>query len=180
MSIATRTGDRGETSLLSGDRVPKTHPRITACGSVDELNAHLGCAAATTRHARIRNQVTAIQEMLFLLGADVSDGRKPSRCGAGALEMLDEEILEMERELPRASGFLLPGGTATAAHLHVARAVCRRAERDVFALVASGECASETGRVLNRLSDHLFLLARIENALASCLEACWKPPARPA
>ena len=175
--IYTRGGDAGETSLGDGSRVSKLDPRIAACGSVDELNAVLGVVLAGDCPAEIRDVLARVQNELFDLGADLSVPLEHE----GRLRTSQEQVDELERdcdrfnvELPELKSFVLPGGTPAAARLHVARTVCRRAERE--ALAASAEHAlSPLGLVyLNRLSDLLFILARAANASAGD-EPLWKP-----
>lgn len=159
--IATGTGDDGTTGLFGGDRVAKTHPRIRAYGAVDELNAHLG-VAATHLEGDLAEEVERLQHMCFRLGADLASppDEDSRRVEASHVEELTARIEELEEELPKLDGFILPGGGPAGAHLHLARTVCRRAER----LAWAAEDVSKPARVyLNRLSDHLFLLARKAN-----------------
>jgi cob(I)alamin adenosyltransferase len=180
--IYTGGGDRGETSLGDGTRVPKLDCRIGAFGAVDELNSHVGLALAGELPSEMRDVLTRVQNELFDLGADLS---VPYGI-ADRLRISQEQIETLEREcdrfnagLPELTSFVLPGGSEAAARLHVARAVCRRAERE--ALAASEEL--EINRLalvyLNRLSDLLFILARAANVNAARDEPLWKPGGRP-
>ncbi len=162
--IATRTGDDGSTGLGDGTRVPKTDLRITAMGDVDELNSHLGVLLAEPLPDDVRDLLVTIQHELFNLGGELSIPGytllKPQ-----ALLVLDNALAQHNAALPRLKEFILPAGTRSAALAHVARAVARRAERAVVALGAQGEGAvrSEPRQFLNRLSDLLFVLARVLN-----------------
>ena len=175
--IYTRGGDAGETSLGDGSRVPKLDCRIGAFGAVDELNAHLGVALADGVPDTMRVPLERIQNELFDLGADLS---VPYGVGDARLRVDQERIDELERlcdrfnaDLPELKSFVLPGGTPAAARLHVARTVCRRAERD--ALLASQEVELNPLVLvyLNRLSDLLFILARVANVGGP--EPLWRP-----
>lgn len=175
--IATGTGDDGTTGLFGGQRVPKTHPRIAAYGAVDELNAHLGVAAALLRDEVGRaaqeaaDEVERLQHMMFVLGADLATppGQEAKGGGTGRrvtddhVEEITARIEALEEEVPALEQFILPGGSPAGARLHLARTVARRAERHAWAL----EDAGGPARVyLNRLSDLLFLLARKVNLAA--------------
>jgi cob(I)alamin adenosyltransferase len=162
--VVTRGGDGGETSLGDGSRVPKTDPRIAAIGTVDELNAVIGLLRATPGLAGpIAATLIRLQNDLFDLGADLcvpGQGGDRLRLSDSQVLRLDEEIAAMNATLPPLTSFVLPGGTEAAARAHVARAVARRAER---ALVAVAGLNPAIGRYINRLSDHLFVLARVLN-----------------
>lgn len=178
MKIYTRTGDRGETGLLGGRRVPKDDARVDAYGAVDELAAALGLAAAllVTERAVVA-EVEEIQRDLFHLGAELAT--EPGRTPLAAL-LGDEDVLRLERkidaaeaELPALRHFILPGGAPGAAALHAARGACRRAERRVVALSRAQAVRLEALRYLNRLSDWLFVLARLANHRAGAAETIW-------
>jgi cob(I)alamin adenosyltransferase len=174
--IYTRLGDGGETHLGDMSRVPKTHPRIEAYGTVDELNAQLGLAlAAGGVPERFAPWIARIQNDLFDVGADISvpDGgdRARLRLAAEQTEWLEQACDEVNAELPNLKSFVLPGGTLAAAHLHVCRTVCRRAERRTIA--CGDEVNAECVRYLNRLSDLLFILSRAANVGAG--EPLWEP-----
>jgi cob(I)alamin adenosyltransferase len=161
--IATRTGDDGTTGLGDGQRVPKTHLRITAMGDVDELNSHLGVLLAEPLPDDVRELVLTIQHELFNLGGELCIPGY-SLLKEDALLRLDEALAHYNAQLPRLAEFILPGGSRSAALAHVARAVARRAERAVVELAQSGEAVNAAPRqYLNRLSDLLFVLARVLN-----------------
>ena len=180
--IYTRAGDAGETSLGDGTRVPKNDARIEAYGTVDELNAVLGLALAGEVEPELRATLERVQNELFDLGADLSvpvgEGRRErlriERVQVEALEALCDRA---NRELEPLRSFVLPGGTETAARLHLARTVCRRAERLVVALDAERGVNPEARAYLNRLSDLLVILARAANAAAGMPEPLWRPGA---
>ena len=180
MKIYTRRGDRGETDLLGGPRVAKDHLRVEAYGAVDELNAALGTALAHTAHEDIRELGQAIQEILFDLGAylassDASRAKKiPVReLSAAEVEALETGIDAFEKELEPLRHFVLPGGTPEAAALHVARTACRLAERRAVSLDREVPLEAPALRYLNRLSDLLFVLARVENRRAGLGDRVW-------
>ena len=177
--IYTRGGDKGETSLGDGSRVPKIDCRIGAFGTVDELNSAIGLVLAEPGLPdTLRAPLTRIQNDLFDVGADLSvpygigDRLRVEDAHVARLEELCDEL---NAELPMLKSFVLPGGTPAAARLHVARATCRRAERD--ALVAEGETGINplVLAYLNRLSDFLFIAARWANKDARRAEPLWKP-----
>jgi cob(I)alamin adenosyltransferase len=176
--IYTRLGDKGETHLGDMSRVPKTHPRIEAYGTVDELNAQVGAALALDAvPERYREWLRRVQNDLFDVGADISvpEGgeRERLRVRAEQTEWLEQACDEVNATLPSLKSFVLPGGTPLAAQLHVARTVCRRAERR--ALDVGDELNPEVVRYLNRLSDLLFILSRGANAEAGEDESLWEP-----
>jgi len=168
--IYTRGGDQGETSLGDGSRVSKLDARVHAYGSVDELNSLLGWVQVEARDTRLAR----IQNELFDLGADLSvpyaEGDGKLRIAQDAIDRLEAECDEANEALPELKSFVLPGGSELAARLHVARAVCRRAERDAL---AAGVVNPLAVVYLNRLSDLLFILARAANAGGD--EPLWKP-----
>lgn len=182
MRIYTRTGDTGETGLFGGGRVPKDHPRVAAYGDIDELNAVLGWARAVEMMPRIDEVLVPVQRDLFSLGALLAtpDPEKMREQLAKA-RIDDDRIGELERaidageaELEPLRAFILPGGTHKSAALHVARTVCRRAERSVIALSHRDVQVPELVlRYLNRLSDLLFVLARVANRRAGAAEVTW-------
>lgn len=163
--IATGTGDKGETGLASGRRVSKADARIEAYGTVDELNTVIGVAVAGLAPGRERDTLLRIQRELFDVGADLALAKGSPRIGKEHIARLDAELDALEAALPPLKRFVLPGGSASGATLHQARAVCRRAERRIVAL-ANSDLRGDTGEMLvylNRLSDLLFLLARKVN-----------------
>ena len=176
MSITTKTGDGGTTALMYGRRVPKNHPRVEACGAVDELNAALGFARATAEHDFVRDNLLAIQKDLVVLmgeiGVALEDLPRYGKDGYPLVtpEMtakLDVLVREIESQNAGLKDWVAPGGTVNAAALDVARTVCRRAERRVCALKGSGELRNaEIVIYLNRLSDLLWLFARWVEAKA--------------
>ena len=180
MKIYTRRGDRGETDLFGGGRVAKTHARVQAYGEVDELNACLGAALAQSAQPEIGQLGRSVQSRLFSIGAclatpDASRRERAGMTGASAadVEALEAAIDDFSQELEPLRSFILPGGTCAAAAFHVARTVCRRAERHVVALDAEEPLDDQTLRYLNRLSDLLFVLARVENHRAGTPEQAW-------
>jgi cob(I)alamin adenosyltransferase len=176
--IYTRGGDAGETSLGDGSRVSKLDPRIGAAGTVDELNALLGVVLAGSCPDDFQAVLTRVQNELFDLGADLSvpmEREDRLRVTQEQVERLEDDCDHFNAELPELKSFVLPGGSELAARLHVARAVCRRAERDALA-VARASAVNRRGLVyLNRLSDLLFILARAANAADGHEEPLWRP-----
>lgn len=181
MRIYTRTGDAGDTGLFGGGRVSKDDPRVEAYGDVDELNAHLGLARAIELMPRIDEVLVPVQRDLFSLGALLAtpDREKmqqqlaKARIDEQRIAELEHAIDEGEKELEPLRAFILPGGTPKAAALHVARTVCRRAERRVIHLQRSQELPALVVIYLNRLSDLLFVLARVANRRAGAGEVTW-------
>lgn len=176
MKIYTRGGDRGETSLLGGGRVRKDNERIAAYGTVDELNSFIGVARASGGDERLNQKLDAIQRDLFDIGAQLaSPGHAERFPGVAVLRVaaLETDIDEMEAELSPLTNFILPGGAPAAAHLHVARTVCRRAERLVVALGDASPEVETTLAYLNRLSDWLFVAARHANRSAGVADVPW-------
>jgi cob(I)alamin adenosyltransferase len=178
MKIYTRTGDTGETSLFGGTRVGKDDPRVRAYGEVDEVNASLGLARASAADPEIDAELVRLQRDLFALGAQLADpGHKvgdrsaKARLGDEDVARLEQLIDRMEAGLPPLRNFILAGGTPCGAALHVARAVCRRAERAMVALDPAVDPVLL--RYINRLSDLLFVLARTANQRAGAAEAIW-------
>jgi cob(I)alamin adenosyltransferase len=177
--IYTRAGDAGETSLGDGSRVPKTDARIEAYGTVDELGAAIGLVLAAGPPEEFRPWLERIQQLLFDVGADLAvpleDGRERLRAAQAQVDWLEELCDLVNERLPPLRSFVLPGGTEVAARLHVARTVCRRAERRAVALAAEAPVNPLALACLNRLSDLLFILARAANAAAGRDEPLWKP-----
>ena len=181
--IYTRGGDKGETSLGDGSRVAKQSLRVAAFGTVDEANAAIGLARLHTgSDAEADAMLARIQNDLFDLGADLctpEEGRRAAgalRIVAAQTERLEREIDAMNAALQPLDSFILPGGTAAAAHLHLARTVTRRAERLVCALAAAERVNPEAVKYLNRLSDHLFVLGRRLNDNGA-KDVLWHPGA---
>ncbi len=176
--IYTRGGDAGETSLGDGSRVSKLDCRIGAFGTVDELNSALGVVLAGDVPAGLREPLTRIQNELFDIGADLSvpwGVTDRLRVEQEMIDWLEGLCDDFNAELPELKSFVLPGGTEAAARLHVARTICRRAERDVLLGSEELELNPLVLVYLNRLSDLLFILARTANAAAGVDEPLWKP-----
>ncbi len=182
--IYTRGGDLGETSLGDGHRVSKHNPRVAAVGSVDELNAAFGVARLHSATTAWDGWLERIQNDLFDVGADLcvppppeDDQRHRSRLrvSPGQVEWLEQCLDEVNDNLPALTSFVVPGGTPLSAYLHVARTICRRAERDVVELAAQEPVTREVITYLNRLSDLLFVLARAANVEGD--ETMWLPGA---
>lgn len=186
MKIYTRTGDRGETALFGGGRVRKDHPRVEAYGTVDELNSVLGWAVSQVRDRTVRDRLARLQHDLFSIGAHLATPpERPGRRRPHTPDLPEARVREMEawmdeadEELPELRAFVLPGGTAGAAALHVARTVCRRAERAVVTLSGEDEVGETVVPYLNRLSDLLFTLARLESFRDGVSEVEWAPEGR--
>jgi cob(I)alamin adenosyltransferase len=179
MKIYTKTGDGGETGLFRGPRVAKHDPRVEAYGNVDELNALLGVLLPEIQTPEIREIISSLQQELFEVGADLATPPQQQedsslRIPADLIENLEKSIDTFEEKLSPLQWFILPGGTRSAALLHYARTVCRRAERSVTFLKSHQEINPEVLRYLNRLSDLLFVLARVENQTAGTTEVAWK------
>lgn len=179
MKIYTKTGDDGTTGLFGGTRVSKSDARVEAYGDVDELNSCLGIIVAMSTDKTIQSQVMNIQDDLFYVGAEL--GSAPSKRSKGAVPVLDasrvekieQAINEFESELEPLKTFVLPGGSPLAAHIHLARTVCRRAERRVVALRKVEPVRDALVQYLNRISDYLFVLARVANHRAGVSDVPW-------
>ena len=182
MKIYTKTGDRGDTGLFGGPRVGKDAPRIEAYGTVDELNSVLGVARSAGLGTELDNLVRQIQNELFNLGAQLATpdpaAHHTNLIAAAQIEGLEKTIDAHEQLLTPLTQFILPGGTLGAAYLHLARTVCRRAERRVVALARdpAEAIAPEIVIYLNRLSDLLFVLARSANRAAGVGDTLWQKP----
>ncbi len=182
MKLYTRGGDTGETSLFGGDRVRKDDARIWAYGEVDELNSALGLAVAELSDDDTRSRLRRVQSELFDVCAELatpdldtnaSRSRSVPRVGQDEVDALERWIDELEAEVAPLTSFILPGGSRAAATLHLARTICRRAERRVVAFGAEVPLSPVLVRYLNRLSDLLFALARAANARAGVAEPVW-------
>ncbi len=177
--VYTRKGDQGETSLGGGQRLPKDAPRIAAYGTVDELNSVIGVALAAGLDERVAAPLRRVQNELFHLGSDLcileedKEHMPVPRVEARHVDALERLMDELSLELEPLENFILPGGSLGAAHLHVARCVCRRAERELVALARAEKVGAETIRYLNRLSDALFVLARSENLQRGFADVLW-------
>lgn len=179
MKIYTKKGDSGDTSLFGGQRVSKSTERIEAYGNVDELNSFVGLVASYEISKKGADYLQKVQELLFTLGADLatplSSKTRIDRIGENDIQFLEKAIDEMEKDLEPLKNFILPGGSQPGATLHVARTVCRRAERAAVACQEVDEISDNCIKFLNRLSDFLFVIARYENKEAGVRETPWKP-----
>jgi cob(I)alamin adenosyltransferase len=176
--ITTRTGDQGTTGLADGRRVPKTHARIDALGDVDELNSALGVVVAHAGGTLVGAILAQVQHRLFDLGAEIAvpGSVKVSEDDVAAIEAAVEQL---NGALPPLREFLLPGGSPASAHCHLARAICRRAERALWRVHAEESLNAAGLRYLNRLSDLLFVAARTLAREVGDEEAMWQPKERP-
>ncbi len=191
MKIYTRTGDRGKSSLFSGERVPKNHARIKTYGEVDELNSVIGALIAVLPDgAAVAEQLRQIQSDLFQVGAWLATlpgspaARQLAPLTDAPTRRLEAQIDTLQAELPELRAFILPGGHASAAWAHLARTVCRRTERTAIDLLLAepGQAPEDYGPVLtylNRLSDYLFVVARHCNHAAGVPDILWQSPAAP-
>jgi cob(I)alamin adenosyltransferase len=179
MKIYTRAGDDGTTGLFGGGRVSKADARIECYGAVDELNAALGLAAAATTDAATVRRLRAVQHELFVIGSQLAAPEAGARAatlpelGESAVARLEAEIDAAEAGLAPLKNFILPGGNEPAARLHLARTICRRAERLLVASVAERPLAPQIVHYMNRLSDWLFVQARAANAAAGVEDIPW-------
>ena len=178
--LYTRTGDKGMTSLVGGQRVPKTHPRLEAYGTIDELNSHIGLLLSELEEATDKTLLTNIQNLLFSIGSmlatdtsehDIRPGRYITETD---VEELERAIDAAEEGLPGWRGFILPGGTHAAAQAHVCRTVCRRAERCIHVVATEVEVDAMLLAYVNRLSDYFFALAKKINHAAHVEENIWQ------
>ena len=176
MKIYTRTGDRGETSLFGGERVAKNDARIEAYGTVDELSSFIGLARAWALPPSVDVALERVQHDLFEVGAHLASPGTSRFAGVdpARIEELERVIDDMERELEPLKNFILPAGSGPAAQLHVARTVCRRAERCVVGLHDDSPATQSTIAYLNRLSDYLFVAARFANQYDEMPDVPWK------
>ncbi len=179
MKIYTKTGDAGQTGLYGGERVAKQSQRVEAYGTVDEANSSLGLARAHLQDKELDAVLAQIQNALFDVGADLATQtasryeKNVSRINANDVEFLEQLIDQYQTECPEFKNFIHPGGTLAAASLHLARTIVRRAEREVLRLLETEAANTEVVRYLNRLSDFLFVLARVVNVRAKMPEADW-------
>ncbi len=181
MKIYTRTGDKGETGLLGGTRVPKNDPRIEAYGTIDELNSHMGMLRdlAAPHHAAL---ITRIQSTLFAIGSRLASNSAEEAAKFHVPHVTDRDILELENtmdsmdaELEPMRNFILPGGHPAISQAHICRTVCRRAERRIVELSAQTALSEEMIRYMNRLSDLLFVMARHLGLSHGVKDIPWKP-----
>ncbi|MEM8993901.1 MAG: cob(I)yrinic acid a,c-diamide adenosyltransferase [Acidobacteriota bacterium] len=177
--VYTRTGDRGDTALASGRRVPKEHLRVEAYGTVDELNSHIGVALSAGVVEGLAQPLARIQNDLFHLGSDLCmpeddpDAVPVPRIEERHVLFLEELMDRLSEELSPLENFILPGGDAAASHLHVARTVCRRAERRAIEASREETISSHAIIFLNRLSDALFVMARFQNRKSGGQDVIW-------
>jgi cob(I)alamin adenosyltransferase len=178
--LYTRGGDKGETSLYGASRVPKDSPRVDAYGTIDELNSCIGAAIAGSGHEEVSRPLKRIQAELFTAGADLATelgaegGTRVPRIEKEDTAQLEKLVDELQGKLPRLTSFILPGGSQLTSSLHLARAVCRRAERRVVTLSHAEKINPEIVPYLNRLSTYLFNLARDANVLEGVEDEVWK------
>lgn len=176
MKIYTRTGDAGQTSIVGGTRMSKDAPRIEAYGTVDELNSHLGILAADTSCPKEQHQILLrVQNILFNIGSFLAGVPDP-HVDPSDVKALEDSIDSLNRMLPELHSFILPGGCPAAAQAHVARTVCRRAERRIITVVPDVNVPPIILTYINRLSDWLYTYARYTNVLAEVPEFFWQKP----
>lgn len=180
MKIYTKTGDKGKTSLIGGTRVPKSHLRIEAYGTIDELNSYIGLMSDQSVNAARQATLKEIQDRLFTIGSSLaSDPQKSKMKIPDLIEkdilLLEGEIDKMNEVLPELRSFVLPGGHQSISFGHLARTVCRRAERTVIALQEIDFVAELVVQYLNRLSDYLFTLCRMMHQELDVAETPWQP-----
>ncbi|MBC8366094.1 cob(I)yrinic acid a,c-diamide adenosyltransferase [bacterium] len=178
MKIYTKTGDKGETGLIGGERVAKDHARIEAYGTVDELNALLGAARRAGASSELDAQLESIQNELFVIGSQLASPKENDKLPVleeSSIRQLESWIDEAEEKLPALKQFILPGGGPTGSMLHLARTVCRRTERRVHSLSRETKLPGEIPVFLNRLSDYLFTVARLANLNDGVGDVPWKP-----
>lgn len=173
MRIYTKFGDKGNTALLGGVVVPKNHPRVEAYGAVDELNAVLGLAIAFGTDQKINDSLAGVQKDLFIIGAELA-GEKAKNLPPARISELEAEIDALEADLPPIHHFIIPGGSKTASLLHLARTVCRRAEREIIALSQKEMLSPDLIIYMNRVGDLLFVQARYVNYQKKIPETTWK------
>lgn len=180
--IYTKTGDKGTTSLIGGTKLPKSDLRIEAYGTTDELNSYVGLCRDLLTDVQNRNILQEVQDRLFTIGSSLAcDPQKEPKMKIPDLQekditLLEKEIDRMDELIPPMKSFILPGGHATVSHLHIARCICRRAERCCVRLeLEKEEVESIIIKYLNRLSDYLFMLARFTSHQLNAKEIPWKP-----
>ncbi|HWR75137.1 MAG TPA: cob(I)yrinic acid a,c-diamide adenosyltransferase [Bacteroidales bacterium] len=182
MKIYTKTGDRGETSIIGGKRLPKHHPRIEAYGTVDELIAWIGLLRSADQHCVSSEELIKIQSALMTCCAVIAtdpSAEKPVNISSDDTELLERSIDAMEASLPALNSFILPGGHPHTANCNIARCVCRRAERALLRLDREEKVDQEIIKYLNRLSDYLFVLTRCLSYDSGIEEVKWLPDKKP-
>jgi cob(I)alamin adenosyltransferase len=178
--VYTKTGDKGETSIIGGIRVKKSCERLEAYGTIDELSSHLGLLASMLPDGEDKDLIIRIQNNLFNVCSNLATDQSQTplydsaRLPDGEIEVLEQEVDKIMNLLPERQGFILPGGTQAAAQAHVCRTVCRRAERRIVALSEVAQISPETQQYINRLSDYLFVLAKKINFNAGVSEIIWQ------
>lgn len=180
MKIYTKGGDKGQTSLIGGTRVPKHHIRIESYGTVDELNSWIGVLRDTIEDAAVKSLLIEIQDRLFTIGSLLAADPEKSKMKLPELheddvKLLEKEIDAIDAAVPPMKSFVLPGGHLTVSHCHVARCVCRRAERNVIHLSETAPVSELILQYMNRLSDYLFMLSRKLTQDLGVEETPWKP-----
>ena len=182
--VYTRTGDQGETSLVGGVRIKKSHIRLEAYGTVDELSAHLGMLVSMMKQDEERDFIIRIQNNLFNVCTHLATDQSqtplyPSaHLADGEIASIEQRIDSLMKQLPERQGFVLPGGVPAACQAHICRTVCRRAERRIAALAEEAQIAPEMQQYVNRLSDYLFVLAKIINFNENVSEILWEKVCR--
>lgn len=182
MKIYTKGGDKGETGLFGGERVSKNSPRIEAYGTIDELNSFIGLALTETKDSEVKKLLEKVQNTLFVLGSDLStpDNEKNKshnipRISKNSYAKIEKEIDKFDYRIDELKNFILPGGSKSAALLHVCRTICRRSERQAVALNNIVNLNPDIIILLNRLSDLFFVLARYENKISGIEDIKWEP-----
>ena len=176
MSFCTRRGDGGETELLGGQRVPKDHPLVAAVGDLDEFNALLGVVAAFSEHPADCEVLVEMQKDVFIIGTELGNekARISKRINSNRVAEIEQVMDEIEKDLPALKHFILPGGSKLASLLHLARTICRRAERSIATLSKKQKVDPQIIIYLNRLGDLLFMMARKMNRKKRVEEIIWR------
>jgi cob(I)alamin adenosyltransferase len=181
MKIYTRTGDDGTTGLIGGSRVKKHNIRLESYGTIDELNSYIGVIRSMQTDHHADQILEVIQNKLFVIGANLATDesislvKKQLPCKKADIELLEKEMDRMNNDLPELRNFILPGGSQAASFCHVARTVCRRAERKIVELAENAEVDANLIKFVNRLSDYLFVLSRKINLDQKTPEILWSP-----
>jgi len=182
MKIYTKTGDKGQTSLFGGKRVPKSAQRLKAYGTIDELNSFIGLAVTESVDKQVKKVLQVIQNQLFTLGADLATPETEKtkklnvkRIDDSFFQSAEDVIDNYEKKLEKLKTFILPGGSKCSAILHICRAVCRRAEREIVELASIEKINENIIIYVNRLSDLFFVLSRYENKIACIPDIKWEP-----
>ena len=180
MKVYTKTGDNGETSLLGGTRISKGELQIESYGTVDELNSYIGLIRDKVKNQEISVELIGIQNHLFTIGSHLANDRKKNKIKLPEIKEIDvnrleDEIDKMDKKLPVMNAFILPGGHTTVSYIHIARCVCRRAERQIVRLNINWKIPEIIIKYLNRLSDYLFVLSRKIGKDLCSEEIEWKP-----